>query len=648
MSAGAVLIVPACEKGRGGGHIARSLFLLQRLLDEGREAFLWIRGDHKKEVFRRFPVFFGMDGEDADWEDHEAGIHGRFLSEREDIVGRNWDFIVLDLFCTMPEEFTFWSSLPGSAFQGKPPAPLIGIDEGGPCRNQFDFLIDLLPSLSKHAPNLNAPCLLPLPKNRRQRKLCDTAGKKNRPISILICFGAEDPAFLGMSTAGVLSSHFSHLSSPMPKITLVNPSQTDNELSDTQQKIRGVNISGKIPKLREHLSEYDLFITHFGLGAFEAVYARVPVLLLSPTPYHEKLARNSGFTTMPKKPSSRRLELLFKEDFLEKLDSKNAKMARRFGLEEDQKEDLGSFIGRLAPRSPQNCPVCGEKIDPVPIARFPEETFRRCMLCGAICLCRLTPPPIEYERDYFFDFYEKQYGKTYLQDFPNLMEMGRRRLANIKTLLKFPLHERGDKHLDPGIPCLLDIGCAYGPFLAAAGEAGFSPSGIEPAQDAVRYVKEELKYPCWQGFFPEALTMPGRYDAITLWYVIEHFEEAGKMLREINRLLNDGGVLAFSTPSSAGISGRKSLHSFLKNSPQDHYTIWSPKVCKQVLLLYGFRLRKIVVTGHHPERFPLLGRYVKSSGKGCLFRLLLFASRIFRLGDTFEAYGVKIRSCGSQ
>ena len=304
-----------------------------------------------------------------------------------------------------------------------------------------------------------------------------------------------------------------------------------------------------------------------------------------------------------------------------------------------------------------NCPLCkadrpisgpGRRPDK-DIAAFPEKTYRRCPACGIIYLTRLDAPSVIYDKDYFFDSYKKQYGKTYLEDFPNLLEVGRRRLINVKTLLGD--FSRKSLPAQAGVRRLLDIGCAYGPFLAAAAEAGFSPAGIEPVEDAARYAREELGFACWQGFFPDALpeefraqpnseTAPEPFDVISLWYVIEHFEEPGKMLNEISRLLKNGGVLAFSTPSFSGISGRKSLRSFLKNSPPDHYTVWSPGACKKILKQYGFELRKIVVTGHHPERFPLLGRFVKPGSEGPLYRLLLFISRLFHLGDTFEVYAV--------
>jgi 2-polyprenyl-3-methyl-5-hydroxy-6-metoxy-1,4-benzoquinol methylase len=238
---------------------------------------------------------------------------------------------------------------------------------------------------------------------------------------------------------------------------------------------------------------------------------------------------------------------------------------------------------------------------------------------------------VDYGTDYFFDSYKKQYGKTYLEDFPNLVAAGRKRLAALGRVL------RGETGR------LLDIGCAYGPFLSAAREQGFEPLGIDPAPDAIRYVREELGMEARVGFFPDPSlpTPPGSFKAVTLWYVIEHFEELSPVLGAINRLLEPRGALAFSTPSFSGISGRKSLRAFLENSPQDHYTLWSPALCRRLLARYGFRVKKIRISGHHPERFPLGNRL----GRGGLLRgLFLAISRVFRLGDTFECYAIKTGS----
>jgi 2-polyprenyl-3-methyl-5-hydroxy-6-metoxy-1,4-benzoquinol methylase len=247
---------------------------------------------------------------------------------------------------------------------------------------------------------------------------------------------------------------------------------------------------------------------------------------------------------------------------------------------------------------------------------------------------RVNPPPVEYEREYFFEEYKKQYGKTYLEDFPNLKKTAKRRLKIIKSLIR----ERQTQ------ASLLDIGCAYGPFMAAAREEGFSPAGIDPAEDAVRYVQKKLGFSAVQGFFPHTPSPSpfSPFNIITLWFVIEHFNDCSPALAEIRKLLKPGGILAFSTPSFKGISGRKNLRKFLLNSPADHWTIWSPFMVKKALNRSGFKVRKTVTTGIHPERFPLIGKFAKRK-KSPLYWVLLAVSNIFSLGDTFEVYATLVR-----
>jgi len=111
------------------------------------------------------------------------------------------------------------------------------------------------------------------------------------------------------------------------------------------------------------------------------------------------------------------------------------------------------------------------------------------------------------------------------------------------------------------------------------------------------------------------------------------------VLRKAADLLPAGGVLAFSTPNGSGISARKDLGRFLEASPSDHFTVFRPAGLARILSAYGFELRRIRVTGHHPERFPgLLGALGSGAGRRSLER----ASRCLRLGDTFEAYAVKV------
>jgi SAM-dependent methyltransferase len=430
----------------------------------------------------------------------------------------------------------------------------------------------------------------------------------------------------------------------------------------------GASVLRSVPNLKERLADYDLIVTSYGLTAFEAARARVPVLLVSPTPYHERLSRARGFVSAGVgRSAAAKVGLLL-----------TMKRGNGNGDTEGRPESGLAFIAErtaaAAPREPTNagsesaaallsrfsfpgggrCPLCGERIAVFQgrggsaLERFIDRTYRRCPSCGILHMVRPDRPPIVYAHDYFFDDYKKQYGRTYLEDFPQLERAGALRVGRIAELLDRGRKGRGGIPTEAGAeesgrrPHVLDIGCAYGPFLAAARSAGFDVFGLDPAEDAVRFVRDELGIPAsvgsFPGFDPVAAAGGELFDAVSLWYVIEHFLDLGAALKAASSALRVGGVLAFSTPSGSGISSRARFSNFLEKSPADHWTIWEPGRTAQFLERFGFSLEKIIFTGHHPERFPGLSR---SRSDGLPRRLAAAASRAFGLGDTFEAYAVK-------
>jgi hypothetical protein len=118
--------------------------------------------------------------------------------------------------------------------------------------------------------------------------------------------------------------------------------------------------------------------------------------------------------------------------------------------------------------------------------------------------------------------------------------------------------------------------------------------------------------------------------------VIEHLSGLQRSLETLAGLLKPGGILALSTPSFSGVSGRFRRRRFLEQSPEDHRIIWQPSMMKKLFKVHGLDLEKIIITGHHPERFPLAGK-----PGGPLYRLAGLASLLCGLGDGFEAYGRK-------
>ncbi len=610
-----ILVVTTAAKGRGSGHLRRSCRLVQALRARGLTAFLWIHDrDHM--------------GEQAEL----CSLSGLSLSALTPLLleglpeGKHWRLVVCDVFRS---EYRLFERL-------LPLGPLVGLDEGGSWRESFDYLIDLLPNpLHRHSPNELLPqCMVEAVNPRSLPPVPEPAKAR-----VLISFGGEDPKDLSRkalelicAATGFLPANIQLLLPP------AMPTSRKERLAD-EAALCGISLLSPTGQLGMILHEYDLVVTQFGLTAFEALRAGSAVWTLSGSAVHRALVRSNGL------PSCETDFTLAGEGAFARVIRHSHILADRFFASGDRCSansghsvlagcaGLAAHLEAMSFPAGHACPVCHHRSNERALARFPGRTYRKCPQCKTVHMVRSAPPPIVYNKDYFFDEYRAQYGKTYLEDFPALRALAASRVDIIEKLL--PAQRRS----------ALDIGCAYGPFLAESAERGFEPCGIDASADAVAWVRSELGLPAVQGLFPD-IDLEGafgrkKFDLVSLWYVIEHSPALDAFLTALSHCVAPGGLLAFSTPSFAGISARTSCKAFLSASPSDHWTVLDPRTIRGLLARYGFALEKIRVTGHHPQRFP----HAASCTPGSRFwQFLAGCSRLFGLGDTFEVYARRINT----
>lgn len=572
-----ILYLPSVKKGNGTGHLVRCL----NWSFESTQSYVYLPREFLETVdLKIFPLL------------REALDKGKILSSLEG----SWDLTVLDRRSTALEEYK-QLSLSGIS---------VALDETGAVRDFLPYIIDILPETHrKGRANIYSLGFLDLP------GLSPRVG--NPLYKVLLSFGGEDPAGLTSRLSNFLIEGNYFL--PQEIHCVLGPLA----LKENQNLPKGVHLLSFGSHLKEHLGDFEWVFTSYGLTAFEALSSGSKVILFNPSPYHRRLSRNAGFREIGvQKPDGRALRRAMKREA-----EPRKVLLHHLG---ENKRSLDNFLRSLSLPGQTACPVCGSGENRV-VIREERRSFCRCRDCGILYQISFIPPRSDYSREYFFREYRQQYGRTYLEDFNFIKGLGKKRLSRIKRI--YP--QKGD---------LLDLGCAYGPFLAVSAEEGFKPFGIDLSGEAVEYVRRELGFQALQGDFPELYKrgeIPlAKFDVVTLWFVIEHFPHLNQVLTIIPRLLKPGGVLAFSTPSYRGISGRKNLRNFCKHSPLDHYTLFSPGSAKRVLKKSGFKIKRIVVTGHHPERFPLLG----DLRKGVLYGFMLLISRLFRLGDTLEVYAI--------
>ena len=576
------LIIPSVRKYNGTGHIKRSLYWAEELAgkDSEYQFYLELNREDSRIFTERFPALkkFTLF---FPWSDESPAP----------------DRILMDNRKTTLAEWKRWEEL----------APVISVDEGGEARRHSSFLIDTFPSLSRESANRQGSPLYREPEG---------GGPENGRVagSLLITFGGEDPAGMTLPVAEGLVKKFGR----------------DRKTGIVQGPMAGENtyppeavVYRNPERLDELFRKYETVITSFGLTPYEARKAGCRVVLLNPTSYHEKLSRRSGFLSagIGRKAVGTLLNLLA-------------------GFSDPRKQEaiqespsVSQILSQLGTAPGADCPLCGRSKNRAK-TRFGDRTFYHCRECGNYYLVNWNREEEVYDREYFFSRYKAQYGRTYLEDFQNIKKMSIGRLWEIDRCLS-----QDDKS---GKPVLTDLGCAFGPFLAAAKEMGYDCRGVEINEDAARWIEENLSLPVMRGSLEDedvvAVLRENPGEVTTLWYVIEHIQKQKELLAKLNLTLSRGGVLAFGTPSGRGVSSRKDLKSFLERSPADHYVIYTPRGARYVLSRFGFKVTRIKSVGHHPERF---GRWVGKKGSFS-YNVVLLLSRWFSLGDSLEAYAVKL------
>lgn len=470
-------------------------------------------------------------------------------------------------------------------------APVAALDEGGKWRNSFLYLIDTLafPKDKKHIPgNIFSSGFLDV-----QEKKKFVPGKIE---NILVAFGGEDPAGL--------TGKFLEYALPLlggKKVIVAKGGLFKGSLPEGDY-----DTAENPPSLLPFIEKADLVITSFGITAYESLYAGKRILLLDPGRYHSRLSKAAGFPEIGiGRPDCKKLKsFLSGENYpagiFDTLGAKRSLVGFLDTLDFSKKYDL--------------CPLCGSSEVSV-ISRHEYKNYSLCGKCGIVYKGSFDKTGRLYDKNYFFCDYKRQYGKTYLEDFENLKKMAQRRADIIKK------YGEG-KHI-------LDVGCAYGAFLSVMKEEGFRCEGVEISSDAALYVKDRFGIPVFRGDYEKEFTPDGKFDIITMWFVIEHFENIGEILKKTGRLLKRGGLFCFASPNRGGISGKSDEKGFYLKSPDDHYTVWDAASAGKALGMYGFEIAERRITGHHPERFP---------SRSFLNPL---KSRLFSLGDTFEIYAKK-------
>lgn len=230
--------------------------------------------------------------------------------------------------------------------------------------------------------------------------------------------------------------------------------------------------------------------------------------------------------------------------------------------------------------------------------------LHRCRTCGAGFL---SPRPAA-----------SLLASVYPDGYPSHREFSRRGgawIQGLKALCLLPYMTRFGKegfHLRPfGRGRLLDVGCGTGDFLRQASALGWSCTGCDVSETALRKARERVPGAKLLVGTLEPLTLPpSSFEVVTLWHTLEHLPHPLGTLREIHRLLAPEGKLVAAVPNLDSWEARILGSRWMEIDIPGHLFFFSPKSLRGLLLTAGFADVRLRPQVHPSSVSDALGFYL--------------------------------------
>ena len=187
------------------------------------------------------------------------------------------------------------------------------------------------------------------------------------------------------------------------------------------------------------------------------------------------------------------------------------------------------------------------------------------------------------------------------------------RKRTLASKLKLVIHETG---LTQGN--MLDIGSGTGAFLHTMKKAGWNVTGIEPDEQArakasANYGLETL--PASELFNLSA----GRFNAITMWHVLEHVHQLHEYVAQLKKLLAPGGKLFIAVPNYTSYDAGNYRENWAAYDVPRHLYHFSPQSMNVLMKLHGLSVLNIKPMWFDSFYVAMLSEQYKNK-KGSLVR----------------------------
>ena len=136
---------------------------------------------------------------------------------------------------------------------------------------------------------------------------------------------------------------------------------------------------------------------------------------------------------------------------------------------------------------------------------------------------------------------------------------------------------------------LLDVGSGTGHFASAMQKAGWQVTGLEPDEGARTVASKEHSL----NLFPpaELFNLPEKkFNAITLWHVLEHVHDVKKYIQAFKKLLADNGKLFIAVPNYTSYDAEAYKEYWAAYDVPRHLYHFSPRSMQVLMEKHGLKM----------------------------------------------------------
>lgn len=138
---------------------------------------------------------------------------------------------------------------------------------------------------------------------------------------------------------------------------------------------------------------------------------------------------------------------------------------------------------------------------------------------------------------------------------------------------------------------LLDIGAATGIFMTCARERGWKVRGLEISEYAAQQAQDrglDVRIAAFEDVADEYKGIP----VVTMWDVVEHFQNPFNIFDVLGKILPTGGLIMFSIPRVDSLFARLMKKYWTLLAPPQHLHYFSDQSITQALTHAGFRIQQ--------------------------------------------------------